>query len=290
VVVTPDERERMGQRVAAQISGAFGLEITYRAGELWLSQADWDALVASVGKLMPAGTTANTLAGYPFRIIEGEPAPEVASPEWFARRKLAHVILTALKAAGESDFEYVKSDDLGAVVLDGTFDLLAVGDAIVTAVHAEQDQTVRRMLERSPWASGSATHEVYRRKVLGDWLNDEPDGLTPEAVKMLQGRLTPRGNGFGLAARITHSRPPLTPEDAAQLAELIDPPVMERWRCVVVGCNPVLDQSTAQTHATDEGHRVAKWPVRSEAGQEKAAERNRSGYYDRYNQSKGRRS
>lgn len=56
-----------------------------------------------------------------------------------------------------------------------------------------------------------------------------------------------------------------------------------RWRCTVVGCNPVLiGQGSADEHAAT-GHRIAKWPVRSTAGKAKAQERNRSGYYDKYN-------
>lgn len=57
-----------------------------------------------------------------------------------------------------------------------------------------------------------------------------------------------------------------------------------RWRCVVVGCNPVLLSEEAMTqHKQDTKHRTAKWPVRSEAGKAKARKRNRSGYYDKYN-------
>lgn len=58
---------------------------------------------------------------------------------------------------------------------------------------------------------------------------------------------------------------------------------IERWRCMQKGCNPVLDQATAAEHNDATGHRVAKWPVRSADGQAKADERNRTGYYDRYN-------
>lgn len=60
-------------------------------------------------------------------------------------------------------------------------------------------------------------------------------------------------------------------------------PQPERWRCLAKGCNPVLDVNTALKHREESGHRVAKWPVRSEAGQRRAQARNRSGYYDRYN-------
>lgn len=58
---------------------------------------------------------------------------------------------------------------------------------------------------------------------------------------------------------------------------------VNRWRCTVVGCNPVLmGQKAADDHASF-GHRVAKWPIRSAAGKAKARERNRTGYYDQYN-------
>ena len=56
-----------------------------------------------------------------------------------------------------------------------------------------------------------------------------------------------------------------------------------RWRCLQVGCNPRLDAASASAHRTATGHRVARWPVRSADGQRKARQRNRSGYYDRYN-------
>lgn len=60
-------------------------------------------------------------------------------------------------------------------------------------------------------------------------------------------------------------------------------PQPNRWRCLASGCNPVLDQSSAEAHKTQTGHRVAKWPVRSAEGQKKARQRNKSGYYDKYN-------
>lgn len=57
-----------------------------------------------------------------------------------------------------------------------------------------------------------------------------------------------------------------------------------RWRCVAVGCNPVLlSEEAMMQHKQDTEHRTAKWPVRSEAGKAKARKRNRSGYYDKYN-------
>lgn len=62
-----------------------------------------------------------------------------------------------------------------------------------------------------------------------------------------------------------------------------DRPQPDRWRCVVVGCNPKLDVTTAGEHYAATGHRVAKWPVRSADGKRRAAARNRGGYYDKYN-------
>lgn len=56
-----------------------------------------------------------------------------------------------------------------------------------------------------------------------------------------------------------------------------------RWRCLTTGCNPTLNITTAQNHHTRTGHRVAAWPVRSAAGKAKARNRNRTGYYDKYN-------
>lgn len=64
-----------------------------------------------------------------------------------------------------------------------------------------------------------------------------------------------------------------------------------RRRCVVVGCNPVLlDEDAAAAHREETGHRTAAWPVRSEAGKAKAEERNKTGYYRKYNRSRGQRS
>lgn len=58
----------------------------------------------------------------------------------------------------------------------------------------------------------------------------------------------------------------------------------DRWRCVVKGCNPVLiGEEAANKHRDERGHRIAKWPVRSEAGKAKAKARSRNGYYDKYN-------
>lgn len=57
-----------------------------------------------------------------------------------------------------------------------------------------------------------------------------------------------------------------------------------RWRCLVKGCNPKLyGEEAAVSHKEETGHRVAKWPVRSQEGEKKAAERNRTGYYRKYN-------
>lgn len=59
---------------------------------------------------------------------------------------------------------------------------------------------------------------------------------------------------------------------------------VERWRCVIVGCNPVLkSEEAARLHYFETEHRVAKWPIRSKVGKVKARKRNQSGYYDKYN-------
>lgn len=52
-----------------------------------------------------------------------------------------------------------------------------------------------------------------------------------------------------------------------------------RWRCLEVGCNPKLKGHTAQQHKEQTGHRVAKWPIRSAAGEAKQRERNRLSPY-----------
>ena len=57
---------------------------------------------------------------------------------------------------------------------------------------------------------------------------------------------------------------------------------MERWRCLAVGCNPKLRAHNAQQHAEAKGHRVAKWPVRSAAGEAKQSARNRLNPYRPY--------
>lgn len=57
-----------------------------------------------------------------------------------------------------------------------------------------------------------------------------------------------------------------------------------RWRCTVVGCNPVmLSLEEMEMHQAETGHRTAKWPIRSAEGKRRARARNRSGYYDKYN-------
>lgn len=56
----------------------------------------------------------------------------------------------------------------------------------------------------------------------------------------------------------------------------------ERWRCLQVGCNPALDNLTAITHSVNTGHRIAKWPVRSEEGKKRERKRNRNGYHRKY--------
>lgn len=61
-------------------------------------------------------------------------------------------------------------------------------------------------------------------------------------------------------------------------------PTHQRYRCTVVGCNPELwGEAARDDHADRAGHRTAKWPVRSAEGKRRARQRNRSGYYDRYN-------
>lgn len=65
------------------------------------------------------------------------------------------------------------------------------------------------------------------------------------------------------------------------MSEMAQP---NRWRCLTVGCNPVLHgEDAAEAHREATGHRVAKWPVRSAEGRRRARQRNRSGYYDKYN-------
>lgn len=58
----------------------------------------------------------------------------------------------------------------------------------------------------------------------------------------------------------------------------------DRQRCLKSGCNPYLkDKEEAFKHKEETGHRVAKWPVRSEEGKRRAELRNKTGYYDKYN-------
>lgn len=58
----------------------------------------------------------------------------------------------------------------------------------------------------------------------------------------------------------------------------------DRRRCLTTGCNPVLHgDEAASAHTRSTGHRTAKWPIRSAEGKRRAAVRNRTGYYDRYN-------
>lgn len=57
-----------------------------------------------------------------------------------------------------------------------------------------------------------------------------------------------------------------------------------RWRCTVVGCNPVMKSTEVmESHQAETGHRTAKWPIRSVEGKAKAKRRNKTGYYDKYN-------
>lgn len=58
----------------------------------------------------------------------------------------------------------------------------------------------------------------------------------------------------------------------------------KRWRCCVTGCNPKLySLDAAHQHRQETGHRTAKWPIRSAEGKRRAAVRNKTGYYDKYN-------
>lgn len=60
-----------------------------------------------------------------------------------------------------------------------------------------------------------------------------------------------------------------------------------RQRCLTVGCNPqLMSLDAAAAHRTETGHRTAKWPMRSPEGQRRARQRNKSGYYDKYNAGK----
>lgn len=59
---------------------------------------------------------------------------------------------------------------------------------------------------------------------------------------------------------------------------------LNRWRCLVVGCNPVMkSEDSKNAHVEKTGHRTAKWPVRSAEGKRRAEQRNKSGYYEKYN-------
>lgn len=61
-------------------------------------------------------------------------------------------------------------------------------------------------------------------------------------------------------------------------------PQPNRWRCCVTGCNPkLIGVEAAEQHRDEFGHRIAKWPQRSEEGKRRARRRNQSGYYDKYN-------
>lgn len=56
----------------------------------------------------------------------------------------------------------------------------------------------------------------------------------------------------------------------------------ERWRCLTVGCNPVLKhQKVAEQHRDQTGHRIARWPVRSADGHRKQRERNQRVWEER---------
>lgn len=58
----------------------------------------------------------------------------------------------------------------------------------------------------------------------------------------------------------------------------------DRWRCKTRDCNPELyGEAAAQQHRDETGHRVNRWPVRSAEGKRRARNRNKGGYYDKYN-------
>ena len=62
-----------------------------------------------------------------------------------------------------------------------------------------------------------------------------------------------------------------------------------RFRCNVVGCNPVMyGEEEAKSHKDETGHATSKWPVRSARGEALERERVRSGYYNKYNTHKPR--
>lgn len=59
---------------------------------------------------------------------------------------------------------------------------------------------------------------------------------------------------------------------------MTDPIQANRWRCLATGCNPVMfGETSADRHRQETGHAVAKWPVRSTAGQEVPRFRNETG-------------
>ncbi|MFE7461785.1 hypothetical protein ACWFMI_23915 [Nocardiopsis terrae] len=58
--------------------------------------------------------------------------------------------------------------------------------------------------------------------------------------------------------------------------------ISDRWRCLTVGCNPILrSQTVAEQHREQTSHRIARWPVRSAEGHRKQCERNRHQWQDR---------
>ena len=72
------------------------------------------------------------------------------------------------------------------------------------------------------------------------------------------------------------------PAAKARTSQEIDQ--VNRWRCCITGCNPKLfSKDAADNHKNQTGHRIAKWPIRSAEGKRKASQRNRTGYYDKYN-------
>jgi len=104
------------------------------------------------------------------------------------RKVLAQVIRKAFEAQSGS-----LPDEGPAITLEGTYDLLAVADAVAAAVHAEQEQTVRRVFaQRRVFAERltmgdiaarfmhePAERSMYRRQILGEWLENEPTNPDP---------------------------------------------------------------------------------------------------------------
>lgn len=109
-----------------------------------------------------------------------------------------------------------------------------------------------------------------RRAAPGLWLFSCPCGYVSPVTRSFDDAVS-----IGHRHAWHHTPPAKQPEPPAQ---------QQRYRCTVVGCNPVLwGEADAELHASNHGHRIAKWPVRSAEGKRRAKARNRSGYYDKYN-------